>query len=89
MVADDHLDVGPRSPLARGLEQGFETVGFLRDEDGDGLGLAVRREPDLDVDVELVPELGQVLAEFLLRRHHLGGVDVHGHPEDALPDGLV
>ena len=62
---------------------------FLGDEDGDGLGLAVGRKPDLQVDAEFLAEVGQVLAECLLGRHHVGGVDVHRHPEDAFTDCLI
>ncbi len=64
MVPDDDLDVGPEVAVGPRLEQRLQAVGLLRDEDGDGRGLAVGGEPDLHVDAECVAQVGEVVAEF-------------------------
>jgi phosphoribosylformylglycinamidine synthase len=89
VVADDHLDAGPEVAVGPRLQQCFEAVGLLRDEDRDGLGLAVAGEPHLDVEAEVRAQVVERVAQLGLGTGHRRRVDVHRHPEDAVPDGLV
>jgi hypothetical protein len=89
VVTDDDLDLGVEGTVFAGLEDGLQAVTFLRDQDGDGLGLVIRREPHRYVRVQFFPQFLEVGQEGRFRTDHLGRVDVHRHTEVALPDGLV
>jgi len=71
--------------IARGLrlQEGLGRVRLLGDQQRDPAGVPVAREPDLDVHVELAPELGERAPELAPGGLHLRGVHAGRHPEDA------
>jgi hypothetical protein len=88
-VADDSRDLDVEFAGIGGIQERFETVGFLGDTDGDPTGLPIAGEPYLDLDAEFPSEVRKRLPEFVGVGLHLTRLDAHRHPEQAITDRLI